>query len=201
VTFSTTDSFQSDVGVSRWHYWLDAQARYLDLGSGVNQWLVRPGLGYEINDNLKAWVGYARFRTRNRAGNVADENRYWQQMDWTAGRWNGGKFTMRARLEQRSVSVGDDLGVVLRFMTKYVRPIGGDHNISLILGLEPFVDLRDTDWGGESGLGQNRSLIGVGWRLGDSVSVEAGYMNQYIWIDGGEDRINHLGVLSFKVRL
>jgi hypothetical protein len=201
VVFSTTDAFQTDGQESRWRYWFDAQARYFDLGSGINQWLVRPAIGYSINDKVNGWVGYARFRTRNAAGDVADENRYWQQIDWTAGRWKDGRISMRVRLEQRSISIGDDVGVVLRYMAKYVRPIGEKGSTSLILAIEPFVDLRDTDWGGESGLGQNRVLIGVGQRFSDRFSIEAGYMNQYIGRDNAENRSNHFGVLNFKVKL
>ena len=201
IVFSTTDAFQTDGQDSRWHYWFDAQARYFDLGSGANQWLARPGIGYAISDNVNGWVGYARFRARNSAGDVADENRYWQQIDWTAGRWNDGRISMRVRLEQRSISVGDDVGLVLRYRAKYVRPIGQNGSTSLIVAIEPFVDLRDTDWGGDSGLGQNRVLIGFGRRLSDQLSIEAGYMNQYIWRDNAENRVNHLGVLNFKVKL
>ena len=201
ITFSTTDAFQTDGQESRWHYWFDGQARYFDLGSGVNQWLVRPGIGYEMTDNVKAWVGYARFRTRNSTGDVADENRYWQQMDWTAGHWNDGRVSMRVRFEQRSVSVGDDIRLVARFMAKYVRPVGENGGTNLILGIEPFVDLRDTDWGGESGLGQHRLSIGFGRRVNDRLTVEAGYMNQYLWRDNAENRSNHFVVLNFKVKL
>ena len=86
-------------------------------------------------------------------------------------------------------------------MTKYVRPVGRDGRNSLVLGIEPFFALRDTDWGGDSGLGQNRIFIGLGRRVGDRVSVEAGYMNQYLWIDDAENRSNHFVVLNFKTRL
>ena len=198
--FSTTNSFPSDDTASRWHYWFDAQARYVDLSSGANQWLARPGIGYELQNGVKVWAGYARFRSRNRSGRVADENRYWQQIDWRAGQWQGGRFSMRARLEQRSVDVGDDLGLVLRFMTKYVRPFAEDGDKSLIISLEPFVDLRDTDWGGESGLGQNRAFVGMGWRVSDSLTMEAGYMNQYVWVDNAQDRVNHLAIVTVKAR-
>ena len=201
TTFSTTDAFQTDGQDSRWHYWFDAQARYFDLGSGINQWLVRPAIGYEFRNSVKGWAGYARFRTRNRVGSVADENRYWQQIEWPAVDWNGGRVAMRVRLEQRSISTGDDIGLVARFRANYVRPVGEKGDTSLVVAIEPFFDLRDTDWGGDDGLGQNRVSILLGRRLSDSVSIEAGYMNQYIWADSGENRINHFGVLNFKVRL
>ena len=196
--FSSTGSFPDTNPDSRWHYWFDAQARYFDLGSGANQWLVRPGIGYEIGDGVKAWVGYARFRARNGSGRVADENRYWQQVDWRAGQWQGGRFAMRIRLEQRSIDTGDDVGVVLRFMTKYVRPFPGDGSKSLVIGVEPFFDLKDTDWGGESGLGQNRVFVGMSFRTCDRLTLETGYMNQYIWRDNASDRVNHLAILTIK---
>lgn len=198
--FSSTDSLPSAGKTGRWHYWFDAQARYFDVGSGINQYLIRPGVGYEISDNASAWVGYARLRARNRAGNVVDENRYWQQISWTAGSWNNGTLSMRTRLEQRSLSSGDDLGIVLRVLAKYVRPIGDDGKRYLSVGIEPFVDLRDTDWGGDSGLGQNRLSVGVGWRISTKLTLEAGYMNQFVWVDSGEDRMNHLGVVNFKMK-
>ena len=108
---------------------------------------------------------------------------------------------MRARLEQRSVSAGDDLGLVFRFNAKYVRPIGDTGKASFFLAVEPFVDLRDTDWGGDSGLGQNRTYIGIGWRTSTDLTIETGYMNQYFWSDRSKDRSNHIAVVNFKVKI
>lgn len=199
--FSTTGSFPSEDGPGNWHYWFDAQARYFDPGSGTNQWLVRPGVGYEIHEGVKAWAGYARIRSRGRSGLVANENRYWQQIDWRTGQVLGGQVTMRVRLEQRSIDTGDDLGIVLRFATKYVRPVSVDGDTSLIVGLEPFVDLRDTDWGGDAGIGQNRTYIGLGKRISNKLTLEVGYMHQYIFRDSGQDRLNHLALLTIKAKL
>jgi len=107
---------------------------------------------------------------------------------------------MRTRLEQRSLSRGDDLGWRLRYMAKYVRPLGDSKNLDLILSVEPFFDLRDTDWGGDAGLGQNRTAIALGWTLSPKLSIETGYLHQYIWADNAEDRVNHFGVANFKVK-
>lgn len=201
LAFSIMDAFRSGDEDSRWHYWFDAQARFFDPGSGVTQWVARPGIGYRIGDNMKAWIGYGRFNTRNSSGTVADENRYWQQLDWRAGIWLGGNVTMRARLEERSVTTGEDTALVLRFLTKYVRPVGNNGNKNFVVGIEPFVELNDTDWTGDAGLSQNRTFIGMGFRLSDSVSVETGYMNQYIWVDGREDRSFHHATVSLNVRM
>lgn len=201
ATFSTTDAFSTSGGDSRWRYWFDAQIRYFDIGTGINQYVARPAVGYRPGSNVTVWAGYARIRTRNRAGNEVNENRYWQQVDWRAGQWANGQVTMRGRFEQRAVDIGDDTGLVLRFVTKYVRPIKQTGQMNLVLAIEPFFNLRDTDWGGKSGIAQNRLFAGLGFRLSEKISLEAGYMNQYIWANGGEDLINHLAVANFRLTL
>ncbi|MGD8810009.1 MAG: DUF2490 domain-containing protein [Gammaproteobacteria bacterium] len=198
--FSATNSITRHGEATRWHYGFDAQARYFDFGSGANQWLVRPSIGYELDSGVRLWVGYARLRSRSRTGRTADENRYWQQIDWPARQWLNGQVTMRARLEQRSVSIGQDLGLELRFMTRYVRPLAGTGEKNLVLSIEPFMNFRDTDWSGKSRLSQNRTFVGVGWRAGTKLTMEAGYMNQYFWFDQSEDQSNHLAVLTFKTQ-
>jgi hypothetical protein len=199
--FTATGAIGAEDGSGRWQYLFDAQARYFDLGSGANQYLVRPGLAYRINDTVGAGAGYARLRARSASGNTAYEDRFWQQLTWSAGRWNNGNIAMRARLEQRLVSSGNDVGLVLRLSTKYTRPLGRTGKTSLILGIEPFVKLRDTDWSGSSGLGQNRTSIGIGWRASSKLTVETSYMNQFVWRDDDEDRRNHILVVNFKFKL
>ena len=198
---STSDAFQTANGPSRWRYSFDAQARYFDLGSGTDQFLLRPAIGYRFGNKLNAWLGYGRFQTTSAAGITVDENRYWQQLDWTVGHWKGGVLTMRARLEQRSLTAGDDIAVVLRLNAKYVRPFGENRTTSLILGLEPFFDLRHTDWGGASGINQNRVFVGISKKLGEHLTVETGYMNQLFFSDNGEDSDFHVGVFNFKFKL
>ncbi len=202
LILSATDRFPSNDSEtpSRWHYWVDAQARYPDAGSGINQLLIRPGIGYSISPTMSVWVGYARFRTHGASGNTVTEDRYWQQLSWALGRWGGGALSTRFRLEQRDLSTGSDTGVVLRAQLKYVRKLSMDGDTDLIASFEPFVDLKDTDWGADSGLSQNRLYIGLGWKLTQKTGLEVGYQNQYRFIDSGEDRMDHLAMIALKTR-
>ena len=43
--FTTTDAYSKTGTATLWHYSLDAQSRYFEIGSGANHWLVRPGIG------------------------------------------------------------------------------------------------------------------------------------------------------------
>ncbi len=197
LVMATSDVLGTDG--SRWRYWLDAQARYFDIGSGTAQYLLRPAVGYDLGNGMSAWLGYARFRSRTAGGIYFDEDRLWQQLSWNGRKRGPGTMSLRARLEQRSLSRGDDVGVTLRLMAKYVHALGGTSRTDLIFAVEPFLDLVDTDWGGSARLSQNRVFAGFGQGLGDSVRLEAGYMNQFFFADGGEDRSNHLAILNFRV--
>lgn len=197
LVVSTSDTLGS--GDTRWRYWFDAQARYFDIGSGISQYLVRPAVGYTLDTGATVWFGYARFRSRTRSGDYFDEDRFWQQVNWKSRPLGNGDVSFRVRLEQRSVSRGDDLGITLRLMGKYVRPLGDAGRTDMVLAIEPFFNLVDTDWGGSARLSQNRVFAGFGQRLSQSVRLEAGYMNQFLWVDNGEDRNNHLAILNFRI--
>ena len=99
---------------------------------------------------------------------------------------------MRLRLEQRHVSVGDDAGLSLRYRLRLARPFGQASNHRLHLSLEPILSLRGTDWGGSSGLNQNRLFIGASFAIAERWRFETGYMNQYLVLDDDEDLLNHL---------
>lgn len=200
LVLSMTDRLPTADSSSRWRYWFDAQARYSDVGSSSNQLMYRPGIGYDITPTLSAWAGYARFRTHASSGNTSTEDRFWQQLSWRFRDWNSSSLSMRFRLEQRLLSSGDDTGVVLRAQLKYVRKLAASDRTSLVANLETIVNLRDTDWGANSGLAQQRSYLGVAWKLTDKSTFEAGYQNQYFNIDNAEDRMRHLAMLYFRTK-
>jgi hypothetical protein len=197
---SSTDAFETASGTSRWQYWFDAQLRFVDLGSGASQYVLRPGVGYDISDNMSVWAGYGYFHSRTASGATVTEDRYWQQLVWNVARLSGGTLSMRARLEQRSISRGDDLGWVLRYMAKFVRPIGDAEDVEMFFSIEPFFDLVDTDWAGQSGFRAIRTAAGIGWKLSPKLTIETGYMHHYTHVDNAENRANHLGVVNFKAK-
>ncbi len=184
---------------SRWRYAVDSQGRYFDIGSGLSQWLIRPAVGYAVDDNTRAWLGYGRFRVRDREGNSIYENRLWQQVDWRMpGDVAGGQLLFRTRLEQRSLETADDTRWVIRLALSYQRPVSFLGADTLSLGIEPFFDLHSSDWGGSDGISQHRLAASLTWTLKPGLAIEAGYMNQYFHAEEGLDRANHLGVLRLR---
>lgn len=178
-----------------WRFVVDAQARYPDAGSGAAQYLLRPAVGRRIGGGMTAWLGYGRFETRAANGARSHENRYWQQLSWQPRPFASGTLALRARLAQRLVSNGDDTAWWLRLLARYDRPLG-EGRPGLYFAIEPFIDLRDTDWSGDAGLRQNRAMFGLKWRLPNDWQLETGYMNQYLVFDNSENVSNHLLTLN-----
>ena len=183
-----------------WRYAVDMQYRWVDDSVNFRQYVLRPSIGYALANGVQVWLGYGRFDTDRRNRPTSHENRYWQQVNWRIGDWRGGSLTARLRLEQRNLSTGDELGVVSRWMLRYTRAFRRQADRYWTASLEPFVDFRDTDWGAEKGLSQNRVAIALGQTMNEHIVVEAGYMNQYFFRDIAADRSNHLLTVHMKVK-
>jgi hypothetical protein len=184
----------SDEDSLRW--WFDAHYRLRDDTSGFNQSIIRPGLGYAIDDKQTVWAGYAWIKTAPVLGNNFDEHRFWQQ--WTAtpskGDW---KFLHRSRFEQRWLETGDDVGLRWRQLVRGQKILTNCPEYSFVMWDEVFFNLNDTDWGANSGLDQNRAFIGFGYKRcpHSKFRTEIGYLNQFV--DRQSDGMNHILSVNF----
>ena len=187
-------ALDEDLRDFRW--WLDVQPRFTDDADGLKQTLVRPGLGYAFTDNAVGWMGYAWVRTEQNGSGHSQEHRIWQQLTWSP---DIGRFSLasRTRLEQRFLDTGDNVGWRFRQFVKVALPIAAKSRLFLAAYNEAFFDLNDTDWGQRAGFSQNRLFVGLGWKFDSparegSLSVEVGYLNQFIHNQSKTDRINHI---------
>lgn len=175
----------------RW--WFDGHLRLRDDASGFNQSIIRPGIGYQVNEDHALWAGYGWIRTDPIVGGGFDEHRLWQQ--WTyAPKLDDWRFLHRSRFEQRWVETGDDLGLRWRQMFRTQRILTQNPQWSLIGWDEAFLHLNDTDWGASAGFDQNRAFLGLGFkrRTDDRARIEIGYLNQFVRRSGASDGMNHL---------
>lgn len=181
---------------SRLRYWLEAQARFDDDASHLQQDFLRPGLGYDLTPRVTIWAGYGWFDTELQDGRDFGEHRIWQQVTWSgAAPLAGFAPGTRTRLEQRLVEDAGDTGLRLRQLFRGQRPLAGPW--SLVLQDEVFVNLNDTDAGTAAGFDQNRAFAGVAWQFAPLARLELGYLNQFIARRGRDDRVNH--ILSFGI--
>ena len=186
-----------DSGLDRWRWWLDAQVRWRDNGQTYDSSFFRPGIGYAITDRVTAHFGYAFIESDPAGRDPFHENRLWQQLNWNVP---AGELTVqsRTRLEQRFLEDQSEEGWRLRQLFKTTVPVVEDKSTFVSIWDEMFWDLGDTDWGQRAGFRQNRAFLGLGQFLDEkkSVSIEVGYLNQ--WVDRtDEDRLNHVLLIAF----
>jgi hypothetical protein len=183
--------------LKKFRWWLEAQPRTREEGEEMDQLLIRPGVGYALNEHSSLWIGYAHVFNFTAVGDNIHEDRFWQQYMWS-GSTMLGTFTSRTRFEQRWQSNGGDTGGRFRQMFRLSWPLPFHPAASLVGWDEVFVHLNDTNWGARQGFDQNRGFAGVGYRVAPPVLVEIGYMNQYI-NKATIDSMNH--VLSLNLFL
>ena len=159
---------------SRLLIWFDGHARYSDDVSRLGVSIIRPGVGYKVNDRISLWAGYAWVVSRADGRDNITDNRFWQQATFKVASGDWGTLTGRTRLEQRFLSSGDETGWRLRQFFRYTKPLSP--RLTATAWNETFIALNDTDFGARAGYDQNRTFAGLRWRTNDYFSLEGGYL-------------------------
>lgn len=196
---STSDKFRKNGTDTRWRYGIATQWRSFQRGNGSDQYLLRSSIGYDLRPQVTVWGGFDYFVTNPDGGSSRNERRYWQQLSWSAYRFDWGSLSLRWRLEQRDLENGDELGWRIRNQAQLAIPVKSQ-DLTTILSMEHFAYLNDTDWGARSGFDQLRFYGGVRLPLTDRSSFEAGYMHQFINRASGVDAVNHTLMLHLRVK-
>ncbi len=181
---------------SRVQYWFDGHARYSDDVSRLGVSIIRPGIGYKVNDRLTLWAGYAWVVSRSDNRTNITDNRLWQQATLKIADGPLGSLSSRTRLEQRFLNTGDETGWRLRQFFRWAKPLNERWNATV--WNETFIALNDTDFGARAGYDQNRTFAGLRWKATKRVSIEGGYLFNDIRAGSQE---NHNLSLSFIVPL
>jgi len=174
---------------SRFLLWFDAHARFRDNASELGTTIIRPGIGWRASQNLSLWAGYARV-TAHLDGPNGKEDRIWQQATYKVADVFGGRLSGRTRIEQRFRDAQSDVGLRVRQSWRWARPIEGS-DFSWVAANETFIGVNNTDWGQDSGYGQNRAFLGLAWAFAPSLRLEGGYLNNHIDGGSGGGRTNH----------
>jgi hypothetical protein len=163
-------------------YSMEIHYRLKDGINEFNQFLLRPMLGYKLDDTSTIWFGYA-YIGQDRDGRYVGEHRLFQMITYS-GRL--GKtpvvFIGNTRIEQRILEDDFELNhrirQTFRFSAELFKIQGGTFH--LFFQDEVFFRLNQTKWAGKSGFDQNRLVIGIDFKtnIGNSpATISAGYMN------------------------
>jgi hypothetical protein len=176
--------------------WLEAQGRFSDEASRLGQLLLRPAVGVKLDKTTTAFIGYAYVFTDPEGPASSDEHRIWQQLSFRlVGNGQGVTVTGRTRFEQRFRQGSSDMGMRFRQLLRVTAPLQG--KTRLVGWHESFIALDDTNWGQRGGLDRMRNFVGIAFPVNAKVSVEPGYMNEYVKLSV-QDRIHHIASLTIN---
>lgn len=179
---TATGKFSENNPKLKW--WLEGQGRFGNDASQFSQGIIRPGVGYMLNDKTSVWLGYAWIPTSQPFAlrHAFNENRIWQQVLW-ADNFSFGKLTSRTRFEQRFFdgnAAGSDVAHRFRQFFKLSVPMPFvSPKVSFVIQDEIFINMTNTDRGIFNGFDQNRVFAGIAYQFNKIVTSEVGYMNQY----------------------
>lgn len=165
---------------------LELQPRVGNDSSHLTTAIVRPALGWAINQQATLWAGYlmSADSISPSSEKYLIENRAWQGFSWkdTA---NEKQFIweVRNRLEERFLPRNSDPSIRWRTRVRIEQLMPNYSAWSVIASEEMFVNLNDNAHNAQlqSGAQQNRAYLGVGYRFMPQFQVETGFLYQHIW--------------------
>ena len=151
-----------------------------DMGD-FHQMILRPMLGYKLDETSTLWLGYA-YVGQDRAGNYVNEHRLFQMVTYSA---KIGKspvvFVGNTRFEQRQMENQDEINLRIRQMVRFSADLFKikQGTFALFFQDEVFLRLNETQWSGQRGFDQNRLTLGLDFKtkLGNApTTISVGYM-------------------------
>lgn len=177
---TATGNFYKGTTKSHFKYWLEGQQRLGDHNSRSSQRILRPGLGYALNETTSLWLGSAWIYTGIPLTRAPfSERRIWQQLLWVK-KYPDLSLTSRTRLEQRFLEGNPKTAWRIREMIKMVSPFRRKPQFSMVGSEEVFWHHNNFVGQRNQGFDQNRFFMGIGYKINGALTTEIGYLNQYI---------------------
>lgn len=198
-----SNTFQTDFGGSRNLAFLELAPRTKHDNSEFRQIIVRPLLGYKVTQKLQLWLGYTW------QGEYSKENDFElatndiiEQLQWIDNLTPQLNFQYRFRLEQRFFAAEAETGHRMRhrFRFVYTLPESKTYLIAsdeLFVYFNSFNDSR-LEHSVQTGINQNRSYVGVGYKLMPQLNIDTGYQLQYVNNFGAADEANHIWLTNIN---
>ncbi|MHA4740495.1 DUF2490 domain-containing protein [Dyadobacter sp. MSC1_007] len=193
----------------KWGLWFDLHARHVDFLDRWSTQIIRPGIIYYPNENLRVMAGYTYARNFPAPGlrTVRPENRIWQQVIWTT-RQKRLQTQQGIRIEERfNRKVANDQlqdGYHFAFRFRYQITLRVPLNRDFIEANTVFLALSEeilVNAGKQityNVFDQNRLFAGLGYQFTENLGVQAGYMNQFQQLSSG-NRFNSNNVLRVSI--
>jgi hypothetical protein len=184
----------------RWRFSQELVGRFSDNRNGLYEIESNSLIGFKVGKTVTLWSGYTHDPQYSRGHFTVMEQRAREQVTFdNVGMIGRGKLSARMRLEQRWRDGIDGTGWRARPYVKYAIPLHG--KTSLNLSNETFVNLNKTPFQRKSGIDRMRNLVSLSTPLSKTISGEAGYMNQYGFVRGDRDTMDHIAYFALSLSL
>ncbi len=157
---------------------LEQIGRFSDRQEGLYQTEFGGILGYRIAEGIELGFGYRKVGFHN-ANTARAEDRIRQHVVASFGR-----FVTRFRVDERFHPEDGEIGFRIRPLVRYNHPLAR-RGVALFVSHESFYLPNATRWGQRRGYERMRNIAGVTLPLGQGVSADLGYLNQYRLPRGG----------------
>jgi len=175
---------------------LEFQPRLGNDMSNLTSVMIRPAIGWAINDKATLWTGYlmSADSITPDSDTYLIENRAFQGFTWkdTA---NDKQFIweVRNRLEERFLPRNAAPSIRWRTRLRVEQLIPSWSSWSIIASEEIFFNLNNNANNAQlqTGAQQNRLYLGFGYRFAPEFQIETGYLYQHVWKNSPSDDQNN----------
>lgn len=180
--------------------YMEVNPRFGDDVSELDQLILRPAIGYKLNDRFSVWQGYA--WVGNYQPSLREEDRLYQQLTYSE-KFSFVKVVSRTRLEERFIEHTDSASIRARTLLRGDFPLPVAPEWALVVYDEIFVNLNAVKNGPDSGFDQNRFFVGINREFTKQFNMDVGYQMQAI--NGNQagliNQINNIILLQFFINL
>jgi hypothetical protein len=180
--------------------YMEVNPRFGDDVSNLDQLLLRPAIGYKLNDHWSVWQGYAWVGSFE--PNFIKEDRLFQQLIYKET-FSFGKILSRSRLEERFIDHTEGTGFRARTMLRVDVPLPDIPDWGFVTYDEIFFNLNGIRGGPEGGFDQNRFFIGLNYKFMKEFNMDAGYQMQLLNNRTSQlaNQMNNMILLQFWINL
>ena len=176
-------------------------ARFSDNRGGFYEIENNLLVGYQLNKQITAWVGYVHNPQYASGDFVRLERRAREQVTFdNIAKFGKASLSARLRLEQRWRRNVEGTAWRVRPYVKLAVPLGGKTAPTLNLTNETFFNLTNTTFQKTDGLDRMRTAASLQVPLSKVLRFEAGYLNQHGFVRQGRDTDDHVitGAISLN---
>lgn len=177
-------------------YW-DAHLNLIDTHYKFEQAYASVGLGYQTSPSLQFFLINSYVVSEKLNATIQQEYRLWQQINWVLTDNPRYSLMSRSRLEERKNFEAAPIAVRLREQLTLRIPIQNWPRHYYMVFDEVFFNLNHPSWVSPEFFQQNRAFIGISTDISKLISVDVGYLNQYV--TGTTKQVNSVLYLNVNI--